>query len=105
MSSWRRREVLALGAAGLAGCTPSRAAPDRLIVEIDGHHYDILNFDVQGARALLAKTGLGSVEITYHFPELPETGPRAEMLQQQWLHNLGIRLKLAPRDFNAHTNM
>jgi ABC-type oligopeptide transport system substrate-binding subunit len=25
MSSWRRREVLALGAAGLAGCTPSRA--------------------------------------------------------------------------------
>jgi oligopeptide transport system substrate-binding protein len=84
---------------------PGYQAPETLIVEIDGEHYDVLKFDVQGARALLAKTGLGSPEITYHFPQLPESGPRAEILQQQWLRNLGIRLKLAPREFNAHWNM
>jgi ABC-type oligopeptide transport system substrate-binding subunit len=64
-----------------------------------------LKFDIEGARALLSRSGVGNPEITYHFPLLPETRQRAEMLQQQWLHNLGIRLKLVPREFNAHWSM
>jgi ABC-type transport system substrate-binding protein len=94
-----------LPAKNVVAPVPGYRAPETLIVEIDGEHYDVLKFDVQGARTLLAKSGLGSLEITYHFPQLPETGPRAEMLRQQWLHHLGIRLKLVPREFNAHWNM
>jgi len=84
---------------------PGYPAPAALPVMIDGREYDVLKFDIEGARALLAKSGVGNPEITYHFPLLPETRQRAEMLQQQWLHNLGIRLKLVPREFNAHWSM
>jgi oligopeptide transport system substrate-binding protein len=71
----------------------------------DGREFDVLSFNVEAARALLGKTGLGRLEITYHYPILPENRERAEMLQQQWLHNLGIRLKLVGREFNAHWSM
>jgi oligopeptide transport system substrate-binding protein len=81
---------------------PKRAS---LPVRIDGREYDVLSYSVAGARDLLSKAGVRSLEITYHFPLLQETTQSAEMLQQQWLQNLGIRLKLVPREFNAHWTM
>jgi len=84
---------------------PGYPTPEAMPVTIDGHTYDVLGFDLDGARRLLAKAGVGPLEIQYHFPILPETRQVAEMLRQQWLHRLGIRLKLVPREFNAHWNM
>ena len=94
-----------LPARNLVAPVPGYRGPDSLMVEIDGRSYDVLKFDPEAARALLAKTGIRSLEITFHFPQLPESAPRAEMLRQQWQGNLGIRLKLAPREFNAHWSM
>src|SRR5262249_9850060 len=92
---------------------PEYAPPDRLNVEIDGRVYNVLSFNVEAARSLLAKAGFGGgvshsgnkLEITHHFPILPETRPKAEILQQQWLHHLNIRVKLAAREFNVHWRM
>jgi ABC-type oligopeptide transport system substrate-binding subunit len=43
--------------------------------------------------------------VTYHFPMLPEARPKAEIVQQQWLHHLNIRVNLVPREFNVHWRM
>ena len=51
------------------------------------------------------KRGLARSEITYHFPQFPETAARAELLRQQWQRNLGIRLQLAQRESNVHWSM
>ena len=45
------------------------------------------------------------LEVPYHFPMLPEARPKAEILQQQWLHHLNIRVKLVAREFNVHWRM
>jgi ABC-type oligopeptide transport system substrate-binding subunit len=87
--------------------------PDSLPVEVDGRSYDVLAFDVEGAQSLLAKAGFpggiardgSKLEVPYHFPMLPEARPKAEIVQQQWLHNLNIRVKLVPREFNVHWTM
>ena len=92
-------------ASNLVAPVPGYPAPKALMVEIDGRRIDVLKFDVECARALLAKTGAGAIELTYHFPQFPETGARAEMLRQQWQRNLGVRLKLEPRESNAHWSM
>jgi len=84
---------------------PRYPAPASLAVAIDGRKFDVLKFDVDGARALAAKAHTGVLDLTYHIPILPGTRERAEMLQQQWLRNLGIRLKIVSREFNAHWNM
>jgi ABC-type oligopeptide transport system substrate-binding subunit len=88
-------------------------APDSLHVSIEGHRYDVLSFHIEGARALLAKAGFpagvdpsgSGLEITYHFPALPETRQKGEMLQQQWQRHLGLRVKLAVREFSVHWKM
>lgn len=94
-----------LPASNLVAPVPDYPAPKALLVEIDGRRIDVLKFNVECARAMLAKTGLSAIELTYHFPQLPETAARAELLRQQWDRNLGIRLKLASREFNAHWSM
>jgi oligopeptide transport system substrate-binding protein len=105
-----------------AGFVPARSyvAPipqypktDSLPVEIDGRIYDVLAFDVEGAKSLLAKAGFPGgtrpdgtrLEVLYHFPMLPEARPKAEIVQQQWLHHLNISVKLMPREFNVHWRM
>jgi oligopeptide transport system substrate-binding protein len=94
-----------LPASNLVASVPGYPAPKSRFVKIDGRSIDVLKFDVECARALLAKTGLGPIEITYHFPQFPETAARAELLRQQWQRNLGIRLKLVQRESNAHWSM
>lgn len=84
---------------------PDYPAPASLPVEIDGQTYDVLKFDLEGARALLAKSGAGSPVIPYHYGILPDNTQKAEMLQQQWLHKLGVRLTLTPHEFNAQWAM
>jgi oligopeptide transport system substrate-binding protein len=85
---------------------PGYPAPRSLPVSVDGHSFDVLSFDVEGARVLLRKAGHGRpLEITWHLPVLPETKPMAEMIQQQWFRNLGVRLKLVTREFRVHWEM
>jgi oligopeptide transport system substrate-binding protein len=84
---------------------PGYRAPSSLPIRIDGREYDVLQFEIEAARSLVAKAGARSSEIMYHFPLLPETRQVAEMMRQQWLQRLGIRLKLVPREFNAHWSM
>ena len=93
---------------------PGYPAPRSLNVALDGRTYDVLSYNVQGARALLAKAGYDTraagpghrtLEIEYHFPTLPETKLKGEMLQQQWRHHLGVRLNLVMREFSVHWKM
>ncbi|HYZ85620.1 MAG TPA: peptide ABC transporter substrate-binding protein, partial [Bryobacteraceae bacterium] len=91
---------------------PEYPQPESLSVEVDGRIYDVLAFDVEGARSLLAKAGFTGgirdgrrLEVPFHFPMLPEARPRAEILQQQWLQHLNISAKLIPREFNVHWRM
>ena len=91
---------------------PGYPRRDSLHVDVDGSSVDILSFNVEAARALLAKAGFrpqpngnAALEIPYHFPALPEARPKGEILQQQWLRNLGIRLNLVVREFRLHWKM
>ena len=92
---------------------PQYPQPGSLKIEVDGRVYDVLSFDVEGARSLLAKAGfpggighVGSrLEVSYHFPMLPEARPKAEIVQQQWLRALNIGVKLVAREFNVHWRM
>ena len=36
---------------------------------------------------------------------LLDSRPQGEIVQQQWLHNLNIRVKLVVREFNVHSRM
>jgi oligopeptide transport system substrate-binding protein len=92
-------------ARNLVAPMPGYRGPDSLIMEIDGTACDVLKFDPEAARALLARTGIRSLDLTFHFPQLPESAPRAEMLRQQWQRNLGIRLRQASRESNVHWSM
>jgi oligopeptide transport system substrate-binding protein len=100
-------------ASSLVPPMPGYPAPRTLDVEIDGKIYDVLSFNIEGARALLAKAGFDAVttpghrvlDVTYHFPILSDSKLKAEVLQQQWRRNLGIRVNLAAREFNVHWQM
>jgi oligopeptide transport system substrate-binding protein len=97
----------------LAPPVPGYDSPDSLPVAVDGNNFDVLAFDVDAARALLSKAGFPNgigpdgrrLEITYDFPVLPETRPKAEIHQQQWRRHLNVNLKLVPREFNVHFRM
>ena len=77
---------------------------------VDGCAFDLLTFNVELARALLAKSGYPNgigrdgrrLEVMYHFPVLPETRPKADIHRDQWQRHLGIRVNLVPREFNEH---
>jgi ABC-type oligopeptide transport system substrate-binding subunit len=91
---------------------PGYTRPDSLDIDVDGRSYNVLSFDVEGARCLLAKAGFpgglghggNRLEVPYHLPILPDSR-KAEIVQQQWLHYLNIRVKLVPREFNVHWRM
>ena len=69
--------------------------PTSLPVVMDGTSFDILSYNPEAARALLAKAGYGpGLSIEYLFPAMSEFRPVAEILQQQWRKNLGVELRL-----------
>jgi ABC-type oligopeptide transport system substrate-binding subunit len=91
---------------------PHYPAASVLNVEVDGHSHDVLSFNIQKARALFTKAGFrsrasagGMPEITYHTSAQPHTRLIAELVQQQWSRNLGIRVQLAIREFTVHWKM
>jgi oligopeptide transport system substrate-binding protein len=92
---------------------PGYTQPRTLNINMDGYRYDVLSFNLECARALLAKGGFpgglipngARLEVPYHFPILPDTLLKAQMIQQQWLHSLNVDVKLFPREFNVHWRM
>jgi ABC-type oligopeptide transport system substrate-binding subunit len=100
-------------ARSLVAPLPDYPQPDSLDIDVDGKHYDVLTFNVEGARALLAKAGYPggirqnrrTLEVPFHFPALPESKPKAEIIQQQWRDHLNIDVKLLVHEFNVHWSM
>src|SRR5436305_14786813 len=98
---------------GLVPPMPGYRSPDTLSLSVDEDNLDVLAFDVNAARALLSKAGFPNgigpngrrLEISYDFPALPETRPKAEIHREQWERYLNIKLKLVPREFNVHFRM
>jgi oligopeptide transport system substrate-binding protein len=84
---------------------PDYRAPASLVVDVGGREYDILQFNVEAARALLANAGAKPSEITYHYAIIADNTHKSEMMQRQLLEHLGIRLKLVPHEFNEQWNM
>ena len=80
---------------------------------VDGRTHDVLAFNIEAARALLAKAGFDPVmgrghrtlELTYHIPGSAGCKLKGEMLQQQWRRNLGIRVNLVVHEFSVHWKM
>lgn len=76
---------------------PGYLPPKNVEVTVDGRRHDVLAFNIEGARALLAKAGFDplmgrgnrKLELTYHIAALSDYKLRGEMLQQQWYRNLG----------------
>jgi ABC-type oligopeptide transport system substrate-binding subunit len=109
-------DVLGAGrvpASSLVPPIPGYTVPRTLPVTLDGRGYDVLAFDIEGARALLAKSGFDAVagpgrrnlQLTLHLPILPEAKLMGEILQQQWRGNLGATVSLAIREFSFHWKM
>jgi oligopeptide transport system substrate-binding protein len=102
-----------LPARSLIARLPGYPRPERLEVAVDGRLYNVLSFDVEGARSLLAKAGYPGgmndagrrLEAPYHFPAIPDARPQGEIVQQQWRQHLNIRVKLLTREFNVHLKM
>ena len=88
-----------LPARSLIAPSPGYTQPDSLKVDVDGRSYDVLSFDVEGARSLLAKAGFpggmtpsGSrLEVPYHFAISQTRGrrrnrPTAVAAQSEYPH-------------------
>jgi ABC-type oligopeptide transport system substrate-binding subunit len=91
---------------------PGYLKPADAEVIVDGYPHDVLKFNVEAARVLLVKAGFNfspghrrPLELTYHFPTLSDARLKAELLQQQWRRNLGIRLNFAMHGFSLHWRM
>jgi oligopeptide transport system substrate-binding protein len=84
------------------------APPADIRVSVDGRTYDVLSFDVEGARSLLSKAGFpegAKLAFTYHYPVWGNFKEQAEILQQQWRRNLNIQVTLAGRENTVHWKM
>jgi oligopeptide transport system substrate-binding protein len=69
--------------------------PTTLPIAIDGTLFDIVSYNPEAARALLATAGYArGLSIEYLFPAMPEFRHVAEILQHQWRKNLGIEVRL-----------
>ena len=69
--------------------------PRSLSVALGGESLDVLAYNPQATRALLAAAGYGQgLSIEYLYPTMSEFKPVAEILQHQWQKNLGIEVRL-----------
>jgi oligopeptide transport system substrate-binding protein len=83
---------------GVVPPMPGYASPDRLMVDIGGVPVDVLSFNPRAARALREKAGFRALATEYLFPDMPEFGLVAEILQQQWRDHLGIEVRLVRQE-------
>ena len=99
-----------ISASNVVPPVPGYVRPANLDVMVDGHRYDVLAFNIEGARALLMKAGFDSIirrgnrslELTYHIAALSDYKLRGELLQQQWHRNLGVRVNLEVHELSLH---
>jgi ABC-type oligopeptide transport system substrate-binding subunit len=86
------------GRAPLKGIVPplkGYAPPTTLPLVIDGTSFDVLSYNPEAARALLANSRYArGLSTEYLFPTMSEFRNAAEVLQQQWLQNLGVEVRL-----------
>jgi oligopeptide transport system substrate-binding protein len=77
-------------------------APETLNVSVDGQGYDVLSYNPEAAKALLAKAGFPGgfgrdgrrLTFELRFPMRPRSLGSGEILQRQWSEQLNIEVKL-----------
>jgi ABC-type oligopeptide transport system substrate-binding subunit len=100
-------------ARSLTAPIPDYHTPAALDITVDGRTYNVLSFDIEGARSLLARAGFpdGSspggdrLQVPYHFASGATSELNAAILQQQWMNHLNIEVKLVPREVNVHLSL
>ena len=84
--------------------------PKQVLVNISGKNYDVVSYDPEAAKELLAQAGFAGgkdnsgvqlkVEVlTTNYGSWKQV---AEILQQQWQSNLNIEVDIADREFKAY---
>jgi oligopeptide transport system substrate-binding protein len=84
-------------------------APTSLRVTVQGQTYDVLSYDPEEARDLLAQAGFPhgktrdghTLNIEVLLTTYPYSRPIAEILQQQWRKNLNISVTLVTQEMSA----
>jgi ABC-type oligopeptide transport system substrate-binding subunit len=96
-------ELAAAGTVPLSGLIPETAgfsSPRTLPVSIDGTTYDVLSFDPQAARALLAKAAHPIPKRLEYFCSTDRDSILwAQVLKQQWKNHIGIELDIVAVEF------
>jgi ABC-type oligopeptide transport system substrate-binding subunit len=85
--------------------------PQSVAVTLDGRTFDILSYNPEAARQLLAKAGFPDgiggngrrLTLEYLFPQLPHSQTIAEILRQELRTNLNLDVRLVKQDFQAWT--
>jgi oligopeptide transport system substrate-binding protein len=105
MATDKRALARFAGAAGpvtsLVPVLPAYRGVRSLFVDISGRRCDVLSYDPQTARELLASAAVLSSPVEYLFPALPDCRERAEMIQQQWRETLGVQVTLTTQDVKS----
>jgi oligopeptide transport system substrate-binding protein len=74
----------------------------RLPVATGGESFDVLSYNPQAGRRLLAMAGHSrGLSVEYLYPSMAEFGLVAEILQQQWRANLGVEVRLVCQDVRS----
>jgi oligopeptide transport system substrate-binding protein len=104
--------------ADFMGCLPASTLipacqgydpPAAIPVSVNGVDRDVLSFDPESARHMLARAGFPNgigpdgrrLNVEILMPVAPDTEPIAEILQEQWRRTLGIEVSLAKQEFNV----
>jgi ABC-type oligopeptide transport system substrate-binding subunit len=88
-------------AIGVIPPIPQYAGPDALPVHIAGREYDVLSYDPEAARELLAIAKPGKLSLNLTVPLRPRSRELAQILQKQWGANLGVHVRLVTMEWNV----
>ena len=98
-----------LPASTLIPACPGYDPPVAIQVSANGVDRDVLSFDPEGARRMLARAGFPNgigpdgrrLKVEIFLPVAPDTEPIAEILQAHWRRILGIEVSLVKQEFNV----